>query len=233
MNDEQVDDAHAILDREGVPRDGPFAPLTLADRVEYILNQAKSMRSMYHTLRAAIAVHHGQKADDRCIEDDDKLYAAAGLPPCDRRVGDKEAMLANCRRFIENRCEGGHWPSYADLEKELKARGEILDEIQAKAGATSWLGVVKKIEEMEEMIVGNAKTFNAETAHHQQLLACKDEALGVFADPKMWLAPDNESNDWAWRGIDVYANPVAFAQREVDRICPNDSMGSVTHTTTE
>lgn len=72
-------------------------------------------------LRAAILDHHAQKADDRCIEDDDRLYAAAGLPPCDRRVGDKVAMLANCKRFIERRCEGGHWPSYRELEAERDA----------------------------------------------------------------------------------------------------------------
>jgi len=70
-------------------------------------------------LQEAIAEHHRQKADDRCREDDDKLYAAAGLPPVDRRVGDKAAMLANCARFIERRCEGGGWPSYAELEKQI------------------------------------------------------------------------------------------------------------------
>jgi hypothetical protein len=70
-------------------------------------------------LRAAIVEHHRQRADDRCIEDDDRLYAAAGLPPCDRRVGDKAAMLANCARFIERRCEGGGWPTYAELEKRI------------------------------------------------------------------------------------------------------------------
>ena len=69
-------------------------------------------------LRAAIAEHHGQKADDRCIGDDDRLYQAAGLSPCDRRVGDQAAMLENCRRFIEQRTEGGGWPTYRELEKE-------------------------------------------------------------------------------------------------------------------
>lgn len=75
--------------------------------------------------REAIAIHHAQKADDRCIEDDDRLYATVGLPPCDRRVGSKEEMLANCARFIDRRCEGGGWPSYRELETErdsLRAR---------------------------------------------------------------------------------------------------------------
>lgn len=78
-------------------------------------------------LRAAIAAHHAQKADDRCIEDDDRLYAAAGLPPCDRRVGDKEAMLANCARFIARRCEGGGWPSYVELEAQIAQLRGALD----------------------------------------------------------------------------------------------------------
>jgi len=75
----------------------------------------------------AIKEHHGQKADDRCIEDDDRLYAAAGLPPCDRRVGCKLAMLKNCERFIDRRCEEGGWPSYVELERErdrLKKKSE-------------------------------------------------------------------------------------------------------------
>jgi len=67
-------------------------------------------------MRAAVAKHHAQKADDRCILDDDELYAAFGLPPVDRRVGDKAAMLVNCQRFIERRCEAGGWPTYAELE---------------------------------------------------------------------------------------------------------------------
>lgn len=70
-------------------------------------------------LRTAISTHHAQKSDDRCIEDDDRLYAAAGLPTCDRRVGDKAAMLRNCDRYVTQRCEGGGpWRTYAELEAE-------------------------------------------------------------------------------------------------------------------
>lgn len=73
-------------------------------------------------LTEAINTHRSQKADDRCIEDDDRLYEALGDGiKCDRRVGDKAAMLANCQRFIEKRCEGGGWPSYAELEAEVQA----------------------------------------------------------------------------------------------------------------
>jgi hypothetical protein len=70
-------------------------------------------------LHKAIAEHHGQRADDRCWLDNDRLYAAAGLPPADVRVGDQEAMLANCRRYIQRCTEGGGWPSYAELEAEI------------------------------------------------------------------------------------------------------------------
>jgi hypothetical protein len=35
-------------------------------------------------------------------------------------------MLANCARFIERRCEGGGWPSYAELETEItRLRAEL------------------------------------------------------------------------------------------------------------
>jgi GNAT superfamily N-acetyltransferase len=73
-------------------------------------------------LRAAIVTHRSQKADDRCIEDDDRLYRALGDGiGCDRRVGDKDAMLDNCARFILQRCEGGGWPSYVELEAAISA----------------------------------------------------------------------------------------------------------------
>lgn len=83
-------------------------------------------------LRKAIAEHHRQKADDRCIEDDNRLYTAAGLPPCDHRVGDKAAMLANCARFIDRRCEGGAWPTYAELESKLAAAARRVGELEAE-----------------------------------------------------------------------------------------------------
>lgn len=72
------------------------------------------------TLIFAVREHHAQKADDRCWLDDVKLYQAAGLPVPDNRVGDKLAMLTNCERYIDRRCEGGHWPTYAELEAEIE-----------------------------------------------------------------------------------------------------------------
>ena len=71
-------------------------------------------------LETAIRTHRNQKADDRCIEDDDRLYEALhdGIK-CDRRVGDQCAMLENCKRFIENRTEGGGWPTYQELANML------------------------------------------------------------------------------------------------------------------
>jgi len=84
-------------------------------------NSIESLRDEVLKLRQAIETHRKQKADDRCIEDDDRLYEVLqdGIK-CDRRVGSKEAMLHNCQRFIENRCEGGGWPTYAELELQLK-----------------------------------------------------------------------------------------------------------------
>ena len=78
-------------------------------------------------LNQAIITHHSQKADDRCVEDDDRLYEAAGLPPCDRRVGSKEEMIKNCIRFIERRCKQGYWPTYAELENRLSKLRKALE----------------------------------------------------------------------------------------------------------
>jgi hypothetical protein len=72
-------------------------------------------------LAEAIRSHRSQKADDRCIEDDDRLYEALGDGiKCDRRVGSREDMLRNCARFIDRRCESGHWPTYQELEAALE-----------------------------------------------------------------------------------------------------------------
>jgi hypothetical protein len=82
-------------------------------------------------LMSAIKKHHDQKADDRCFMDDDVLYSVAGLIPVDRRVGDKEAMLANCKRFLEQRCEAGGWRPYTELEKEI-------EELKAENKSLKW-----------------------------------------------------------------------------------------------
>lgn len=108
----------------------------------YHLNPAavRALHAEVERLRAAIAKHRSQKADDRCIEDDDELYAALGDGiKCDRRVGDKIAMLHNCERFITRRCEGGGWLSYVELEAErdearegIRAAHRVLDELGVK-----------------------------------------------------------------------------------------------------
>ncbi len=70
------------------------------------------------SLLAVIQEVHGQRADDLCWMDIDRIFAAAGLSVPDRSVGDKEAMKANCHRFIDRMCAGGKWKSYVDLEAE-------------------------------------------------------------------------------------------------------------------
>jgi hypothetical protein len=46
-------------------------------------------------------------------------------------VGDKVAMLANCERFINQRCEAGGWPSYVELEQERDKLRAIVCESMA------------------------------------------------------------------------------------------------------
>lgn len=105
---------------------GPFvyivmrnqAPITVQGTLDDFMDSSAEQRAS--KLWDAIVAHHAQKADDRCIEDDDKLYAAAGLPPCDRRVGSKAEMLRNCERFLDNRCQEGGWPTYVTLEERIE-----------------------------------------------------------------------------------------------------------------
>lgn len=108
-------------------------PLTITAIPERVLEVIAELRR----LRAAIAKHHSQKADDRCWLDDCDLYLAAGLPVHDARVGDRAAMLANCKRFIERRCGGGGpWKSYAELEAENAAlRAQVAEERERCAKA--------------------------------------------------------------------------------------------------
>lgn len=78
----------------------------------------------------AVIDHHRQKADDRCVRDHDKLYAAFGLPPADYHVGSKVEMLKNCERFIANECLEGKWKSYAELEAENQRLLALVGELQ-------------------------------------------------------------------------------------------------------
>lgn len=101
------------------------------------IDEIRRLRDENVKMRAAIKEHHAQRADDRCVEDDDRLYAAAGLSKCDRRVGDKFAMLKNCLRFIENRCEGGGpWRTYAQLEEDVRRLRAALARIANEAHGT-------------------------------------------------------------------------------------------------
>ena len=77
-----------------------------------------ALRTERDRLLAVIREVHGQYADDLCWMDIDKIFFAAGLPVPDRSVGDKAAMLSNCKRFIEAMCQDGKWQSYKELESE-------------------------------------------------------------------------------------------------------------------
>lgn len=89
------------------------------------LTDIDDLQDRIQELESAIREHRSQKADDRCIEDDDRLYAVLGDGiKCDRRVGSKEEMLKNCSRFIDRRCEAGGWPTYAELEATLNDERE-------------------------------------------------------------------------------------------------------------
>lgn len=100
-------------------------------RFNELFDRWSDLTAKYDYLLNAVKYHHDQKADDRCFFDDAKLYQAAGLEPADNRVGCKEAMLENCKRFIENRCSnGGPWKSYAELEKDNEKLKNSLNQVR-------------------------------------------------------------------------------------------------------
>jgi hypothetical protein len=97
------------------------AKKTLSENTNPDGSITKELREERDRLLEAIKLHHSQKADDLCVMDDNDLYHAAGLPSRDNHIGDPEAMLANCKRFIAQRCQaGGPWKSYAELEAEVE-----------------------------------------------------------------------------------------------------------------
>lgn len=73
----------------------------------------------HQCLLAVIKRVHAAHADDICWMPQytvDPIFEAAGLPVPVRTVGDPEAMLRNCRRFVREACvAGGGWRSYAEL----------------------------------------------------------------------------------------------------------------------
>lgn len=97
------------------------------DVIQDALARALKAETERDRLAAAIHEHRKQKADDRCVMDDDLLYEALGDGiKCDRSVGSKEEMLKNCARFIERRCTGGNWPTYAELETKVERLNQAL-----------------------------------------------------------------------------------------------------------
>ncbi len=78
-----------------------------------------------HELESAIKKHRDQKLDDRCWLDDQELYKVLrdgnlgdnSVPPIDK-------MLENCKRYLNNRCKGGNWKTYQELEGENKSLRE-------------------------------------------------------------------------------------------------------------
>lgn len=129
---------------------------------------APKLAERVRELQDAIAAHRAAKADDRCIEDDDRLYQALGDGiKCDRRVGDKAAMLRNCERFIANRTEGGVWKSYAALEQEyaefraLVKKVRVAQKAYFKGRAAAALAEAKRLEaELDDVLAPGAGLFD-------------------------------------------------------------------------
>lgn len=93
---------------------------------DYWFRKHHELHEKYDKLLGVINQIHSQKGDDHCWMDIDLIFKAVGLPVPDRKVGDKEAMKANCCRYIDTMCAGGEWPTYQELLDENKRLKEEL-----------------------------------------------------------------------------------------------------------
>lgn len=180
----------------------------VADRTE-VMRQLVERTVERDALRVAIKTHHSQKADDRCILDDDRLYAAAGLPPCDRRVGDKAAMLKNCERFIERRCESGGWPSYAQLEAERDAARDELAELNRRFAEQG-----QRLREALEPFARFGDGFNACRPDSEDMSRCAKPGSGGNVIDKVITLGDCRRARAALSG-----QPAAEARTEANDTC--------------
>lgn len=80
-------------------------------------------------LLAVLESIRSERGDDHCWMDIDRVFAAAGQEAPRREVGDKFAMLKNCARYIDVKCDGGDWKSYAELENENKRLHDEADRL--------------------------------------------------------------------------------------------------------
>lgn len=114
-------EAGAATRSVGPPPGLPIGAVTPVNLPAAILAaELRKTQARVAALEAAIRDHRDQRADDRCWMDDDILYAALGdKKESDNRVGDKFAMIQNCVRYVDRRCAGGTWVSYAELEQTL------------------------------------------------------------------------------------------------------------------
>lgn len=88
----------------------------------------KQMLGWYKDLEKLCVKICSQHADDRCWMDLTELAEAVGVD-MDMHVGDPEAMLKNCERFVNEVCvAGGPWKSYAELEQHIQ---QLERELQA------------------------------------------------------------------------------------------------------
>lgn len=109
------------------------------DCVGNLREQLAHYEDRFIALRDVIFDVHEQHGDDLCFMSIDRIFAAVGLPVPDRKVGDKAAMLANCRRYIDVMCQGGQWKSYAELEEEnIRLQGR-LDMLRLGEFRRQWL----------------------------------------------------------------------------------------------
>ena len=135
----------------------------------------------------AVLEHYSQKADDLCWLDDNKLYDAFDLPPRYPEIGDPDAMLKNCQRFISQRClAGGNWKSYAELEQEIK-NWEAAYSSLLSANAEHW-DTMKRQEEENTALLADIQSWKLANDSLEKELSRLLDALGRQQQLNLQLA---------------------------------------------
>lgn len=96
-------------------------------------SQFRELLDHIAALEDAIREHRDQKADDRCWEDDLKLYGVLpeGVADADLRLPPKEEFLGRCALYEAHRRCGTSkpWRSVVSLEAQLAAQAQPSEQV--------------------------------------------------------------------------------------------------------
>lgn len=100
--------ANRILDRPNTDPDDELATLArqflrVSESRDKAIRQRQEAVAELQRVASAVRTHRDMAWDDRCLEDDRRLYEALGEPIPDFALPPVDDMLESCRRYIAQR----------------------------------------------------------------------------------------------------------------------------------